>query len=248
DRYVDGRRISYWNPATQRIAGQNAIVDADRQDKYVQDNEVAVRFYRPLLSYEIALYAYRGFWKSPAGVDIETGNALFPDMNAYGASIRGTLGSALVNAEAGYYDSLEEHGGTDPFIPNSEVRFLTGYERELAKNLTAGMQYYLEWMMDYAEYKSSLLTPNDTARDEFRHVLTLRLTKMLMNQNLTLGLFTFYSPSDKDAYLRPSAAYRISDHWTASLSGNIFLGEDDHTFFGQFRHNNNFSLGLRYSF
>jgi len=248
DRYIDGRRISYWNPATQSIAGQNAVVDADRRDELFKDNEIAARFYRPLLGYEAALYAYHGFWKSPAGFDASTGNAFFPDMNAYGASIKGILGSALVKAEAGYYDSLKEHDGSDPLVPNSEVRFLTGYEREIAKNLTAGMQYYLEWMMDYADYRSSLPTPKETARDEFRHVLTLRLTKMMMNQNLTLGLFTFYSPSDNDAYLRPSAAYRISDHWTARLSGNIFLGEDRHTFFGQFRRNDNLSLGLRYSF
>jgi hypothetical protein len=248
DRYVDGRRISYWNPASQSIAGQNAVVDADRADQCFKDKEIAVRFYRPLLSYEAALYVYHGFWKSPAGFDPGTGNAYFPDMNAYGASVQGTLGNALVNAEAGYYDSLEEHSGSDPFVPNSEVRFLTGYEREVAQNLTAGVQYYLEWMMNYEDYKSSLLTPKDTARDEFRHLLTLRLTKMLMNQNLVLGLFTFYSPSDNDAYFRPDITYKLSDNWMLIANGNIFIGKEDHTFFGQFENNSNVNLGMRYSF
>ncbi len=45
------------------------------------------------------------------------------------------------------------------------------------------------------------------ARDHFRHLTTVRLTKLLMNQNLWLSLFTYYSPSDKDAHLRPNVNY-----------------------------------------
>ena len=247
DRYVDGRRLSYWNPATQSIVGQNAVVDADRRDDWFQDHELAVRFYRPLFSYEGALYAYHGFWKSPNGFDPSTGNAYFPRLNVYGGSVRGTLGDALVNAEAGYYDSREDRAGDHPFVPNSEVRFLTGYEREVVKNLTAGMQYYMEWMMDYDGYLGGVPSA-DTARDEVRHVLTLRLTKMLMNQNLMIGLFTFYSPSDNDAYFRPNVTYKLTDHWTVTANGNIFVGEDRHTFFGQFEDNSNVNLGVRYSF
>lgn len=248
DRYVDGRRLSYWNPMAQSVVGQNAIIDADRQDEWFQDHEIAVRYYRPVLSYEGALYAYHGFWKSPGGFNPSTGNAYFPHLNAYGGSVRGSLGSGLINAETGYYDSREDRSGDDPFVPNSEIRFLTGYEREVAKNLTAGMQYYIEWMMDYDDYKATLPTPADTARDEVRHVLTLRLTKRLMNQNLILGLFTFYSPSDNDAYLRPNVTYKLTDHWMVMANGNVFIGEEDHTFFGQFEKNSNVNLGVRYSF
>ena len=246
DRYVDGRRLSYWNPVTQSIMGQNAVMDADRQDQWFQDHEIAVRVYRPLLSYEAALYAYHGFWKSPVGMTA-AGKAYFPHLNAYGASVRGSLGDALINAEFGYYDSREDRSGTNPLIPNSEVRFLSGYEREIAKNLTAGMQYYAEWMMDYDEYQSALTFPS-TARDELRHVVTLRLTKMMMNQNLILGLFTFYSPIDNDVYLRPNMTYKLDDHWQLTAAGNLFIGENDHTFFGQFEDNSNANLSLRYSF
>ena len=69
-----------------------------------------------------------------------------------------------------------------------------------------------------------------------------------MNQNLTLSLFAFYSPSDHDAYLRPKIKYRIDDHWSAEAGGNIFVGENEHTFFGQFEKNTNLYIGVRYSF
>ena len=243
DRYIDGRRVSYWNPGLQSIAGQNAVIDAQRRDEWFKDDEISARFYRDVQGYEAALYAYHGFWKSPMGVN--AGGAYFPRMNAYGASAKGAFGSGLFNVEAGYYDSRESSNPAQ-VVPEDEFRFLTGYEREVAKNLTAGVQYYLEWMMDHDDYLAGM-NP-DTARDEARHVLSLRLTQMLMNQNLILSLFTFYSPSDNDAYFRPIITYKISDQWRVTANGNFFIGEKDHTFFGQFKYNNNVNLGIRYSF
>lgn len=245
DRYIDGQRISYWNG--MGVVGQNALIDANRQDRWFRDHELAVRFYRPILGYDLALYAYHGYWKSPMGMTAPAGNAFFPHLNAYGASVQGTLGEALINAEAGYYDSRQDRSGSNPLIPNSEARFLLGYERELAKNLTGGLQYYTEWMMDYDAYTASFPTPS-SARDELRHVVTVRLTKMMMNQNLILGLFAFYSPSDQDAYLRPNVTYKLSDHWKLTANANVFLGEENHTFFGQLEDNSNLNLSLRYSF
>ncbi len=245
DRYIDGRRVSYWNPMMQSIAGQNAVIDADRRDDWFKDDEISARFYRDIKGYEGALYAYHGFWESPMGAT--PAGAYFPEMNSYGASAKGTLGSGLFNIETGYYDSREDSSATQ-FVPNDEIRFLTGYEREVARNLTASVQYYVEWMMDHDDYLADPSVNPSTARDEARHVLTLRLTQMLMNQNLILSLFTFYSPSDNDAYFRPAATYKISDHWMVTANGNFFIGEDDHTFFGQFKYNSNLNLGIRYSF
>ena len=135
----------------------------------------------------------------------------------------------------------------DPLIKNSEFRFLMGYERELAKNFTAAFQYYLEHMIDYDNYKHALASGAKVA-DENRYVLTLRLTKLLLDQNLELSLFTYYSPSDNDAYLRPRIHYKINDSWSVEAGSNIFLGEDEYTFFGQFEKNTNIYAGIRYNF
>jgi hypothetical protein len=245
DRYIDGSRVSYWNPMMQSIAGQNAVIDAQQRDEWFSDYELSARFYRPVLSWEGALYGYSGFWKSPEGMNPD--GAYFPRLNVYGASAQGAIGSALANVEIGYYDSRERSSATQ-FVPNDQLRFLVGYDREVAKNLTAGLQYYFEWMQDYDDYLDDPRVNPDTARDELRNVLTLRLTQMLMNQNLMLGLFTFWSPTDNDAYFRPVATYKVNDHWMVTANGNIFVGEHDYTFFGQFRYNSNVNLGVRYSF
>ena len=84
--------------------------------------------------------------------------------------------------------------------------------------------------------------------EEYRQVMTLRMTKLLMSQNLALGLFVFYSPSDDDAYFRPNINYKIDDHWIVDLGGNFFVGSDKSSFFGQFEKNNNIYLSVRYGF
>lgn len=247
DRFIDGRRISYFNRSLGRLAGRDAIIRVDRPEDWFEDDEIAVRLYRNLRGYELAVYGYNGFWKSPAGQDPLTGLATFPDLSVYGASIRGTIGRGIGNIEFAFYDSNDDRKGNDPFIRNGELRLLVGYEQEVARDLTMGIQYYLEYMMDHEEYRRTLL-PGTPRVDEARHVFTLRLTKLLMNQNLTLSLFTFYSPSDSDAYLRPIANYKINDHWSAEIGGNVFIGKDDYTFFGQFKNNTNVYGGVRYSF
>jgi len=241
DRFIDGSRLSYFNGTLGGTAGRDAIVQADRP----HSDELAARLYRNLGGYELALYGYDGYWKSPAGQDPATMRATFPRLGVYGGSVRGKLGRGIGNIEAGWYDSKDDRDGSDPYVRNSEARVLTGYEQEIGPDLTAGLQYYVEHMLDYAEYKKSSAGP---PADENHHVVTLRLTKLLMNQNLRLSLFTFFSPSDSDAYLRPAADYKISDNWSVAAGGNFFLGESRRTFFGQFQDNSNVYAAMRYSF
>ncbi|HDS84805.1 MAG TPA: hypothetical protein ENN97_06385 [Phycisphaerales bacterium] len=247
DRYVRGERLSYWYAPENRRAGRDRRTPAERPDDWFRDDEIAVRLYRTISNYEVALYGYRGFWKSPAGQSPTTGRPIFPDLNAYGASVRGPLGSGIANAEIGYYESADDKSGKDPLINNSEMRYLVGYTQEIVADLNAGVQYYIEQMLDYSAYKRSHPT-GSKRRDRDRHVVTLRLTQLLWNQNLELSMFTYYSPSDNDAYLRPSIHYKATDHLALETGANVFVGKSPHTFFGQFEDNTNIYAAVRYSF
>ncbi len=247
DRYINGSRLSYYNPILGRIAGRDAIIQTDNRNSWFTDDELALRLSRNIAGYEAALYGYRGYWTSPAGMDPVNGKATFPRLGVYGGSIRGTAGPGIANLEFGYYDSEENRNGSNPMAKNNELRFLAGYEQELATDFTAGLQYYLEYMFQYDEYRE-VLAPGQHPRDEARHVITLRLTKLLMRQNLMLSFFGYYSPSDKDFYFRPNIHYKIDDNWAAEVGGNIFWGEDNWSFFGQFRRDTNVYTGIRYGF
>ncbi|MFC1840991.1 hypothetical protein ACFL1N_15555 [Thermodesulfobacteriota bacterium] len=248
DRFITGERLSYWNGF--RIAGSDNIVRPLKPDNWIDDDELAVRLSKNLKGNEFALYGYRGYWKSPGGLDPASFKHIFPKLNVYGFSIRGQVGKGIGNIESGYYDSSDESAGNNPFINNSQTRFLAGYEQDLprlASDLTVGIQYYMEHMMDYDEYLSTLPIGSNAA-DEDRHLFTLRITKLYLNQNLIFSLFTYYSPSDDDLYVRPNISYKISDNFKTELGVNLFSGEYPHTFFGQFHDNTSIFVAFRYSF
>lgn len=247
DRFISGERISYYNPTLGRRAGRDAVIEPGKPNKWFKDYEISLRISRDIAGYELAFYGYNGFWKSPAGMNPVRQKAIFPDLQVFGASIRGRLKMGLFNLETAYYNSRDDTGGDNPYIPNSEIRLLAGYEQELARDFSGALQYYLEHMTDYGGYRSSLPAGNHS-KDKNRHVLTLRLTKLILNQNLNLSLFSYYSPSDKDAYFRPNIKYKLSDSLMITAGGNIFIGSDDYTFFGQFEKNSNVYAGIRYSF
>ena len=248
DRYVTGRRLSYWNGST--IVGRNDILRVHRPSAWFHDDELAVRISKNIAGYESALYGYIGYWKSPAGLDPQTHKRLFPRLSVYGASLRGQAGDGIAHAELGYYDSRDDRSGRNPFVNNGQMRYLIGYEQDLpriANDLTVGLQYYVEQTLRFQRYRSTL-PPSTKPVKEFRKVLTVRITKLYFNQNLTCSFFAYISPSDSDFYLRPSAGYKINDHVLIELGGNIFSGHHRYTFFGQFRSNTNAYAAVRYSF
>jgi len=246
DRYISGERISYWNSNLGSRGGSNAVVHTDKPNRWFKDDEIAVRLYKNVNNYELALYGYHGYWKSPGGQNVSQTQAVFPDLNVYGASIRGAAGKGIGNAEFGYYESGEDESGANGLVNNSEIRFLVGYTQELGKDLTGGVQYYIEHMLDYGAYKDS--TPSGLNRDGDRHLVTGRVTKLLMNQNLRCSVFTYFSPSDKDVYLRPVVNYKASDNVAVEVGANIFFGDYPDTFFGQFEDDTNIYAAVRYSF
>ncbi|WP_203473303.1 hypothetical protein [Dissulfurispira thermophila] len=102
-------------------------------------------------------------------------------------------------------------------------------------------------MHDYSEYKKN--QPAGLPIDKRLYQLaTIRLTQLLMHQNLRLSFFSFYSPSDGDYMLNPEIKYNFSDHIWAAIGGNIFGGGERWSQFGQLVKNDNIYLQLRCEF
>jgi hypothetical protein len=214
--------------------------------------EFALRLYRRALGSDVSLYAYRGYWRQPSfrpdQLPLPTQlRGFYPQLATYGLSAQTNIGAALLGLEAGYYDSQDDRPGTDPTIPNSQFRFLVGYQRELASEFTLGVQYYTEIQKNYAAYKANL-PPEFPLQDRVRHLLTLRLTRFLKYQTWKLSLFTFYSPSDHDLLLIPEVWHAITDRLSLTAGANVFEGRRPTTFLGQFDRNDNVYVGLRFDF
>jgi hypothetical protein len=243
DRYITGEYVSHWNGS--ELAGRDNVTGAQVPDQWFKDEEIALRLYRNIHNYELALYGYRGFWKRPAGQS-GSGEHLFPELSVYGFSARGRVGRGIGNLEFAYYRSGQDRDGTNPMVNNSELRYLAGYNQDLARDFNTSLQYYVEQILHYDEYENSL--SHGPARDRFRHVITLQLTWLLMNQNLELSLASYLCPGDRDAYLRPRAEYKWTDDIIMEAGANIFTGREMHTFFGQFEDNTNVYTAVRFSF
>jgi hypothetical protein len=245
--YVNGERLSYYNPLAGNIVGRNMILDDSKPNRWFSDGEIAGRLSSRFNGVEVALYGYCGFWQEPEGMDAAPDTVTYPRLNVYGLSARSPMFGGIGSIEAGYYDSIQDDNGNNPAVRPSEYRFLAGFERELAHELTGGLQYYLERINRYDSYLHAL-PDGQHARDENRHMLTARLTKLLMNQNLTLSVFVYYSPSNNDGYLRPKVSYKLNDNWQLDGGFNLFWGEHDYTFWGRFQDNTNAYTAVRWNF
>ncbi|MEZ5476200.1 MAG: hypothetical protein R3E95_01475 [Thiolinea sp.] len=242
DRTADGTRLRLGSPAT----GLAAAPDRHLASELPKGAEVALRAHRTVGAFELAGYAYQGHWKITAGTDPVSGRGIYPELSVYGASLRGPVAGGIFSAEVGYYDSRQDSDGANPAVANSELRVLAGFEREIAPDTTLGVQYYAARMADYDAYVEAA-QPGAALQDQTRDLVTARLTKRLLNQNLTASALVFYSPTQEDHYLRLGLSYKPSDALTLGATLGHFGGARD-TPFGQLGNAGSVGLSLRYGF
>ncbi|MFQ6673759.1 MAG: hypothetical protein ACE5GH_03105 [Fidelibacterota bacterium] len=247
DRVPTSERFFLFDPFS-------AVPDRDEEQPETTygNTELALRLYRKMGDFDVSAYAYKGFWRTPSmrPNDFAAPNrvtAFYPHLSVYGLSAQGSALGGILSFETGYYHSKEDADGDDPAIPNSQMRFLVGYQRQLWEDFTLGVQYYGEVMEDYAVYQRSLPVGFPTQKG-YRDTMTLRLEQLLKYQAWKLSLFTFYSPAENDYLLQPQVSYKFSDNLSATLGANIFGGEKETTFLGQLDKNDNLYLSVRFDF
>jgi len=244
DNYLTGERYSFFSPQVGRNVAPR--FKALEPAQTFSNGEFAARLFGTIEGREFALYGYRGFFKQPNALTASL-QATFAPMTAIGASLRQPLGPGLFNAEVSWYDSRDDKAGSNPLIPNDQLRLLAGYEWEAKRNFTVGVQYYLEWTLDHDQLMAK--SPfRQFEPEERRQLLTNRLTWRAGMDKYTWALFSFYSPSDRDYYLRPQFTYRHNDQWSLTTGGNLFGGDQAKTFFNQLQDASNAYLRLRYSY
>ena len=246
DRFVTGERISFYDPILQDFRTSNNPIITKNKSDWFNDDELAMRVTKNIEGLETALYYYKGFWKSPSFFDIESELWEFSNLEVTGASIRTAFSGGIFNAEIGRYksDSLSKN---NPFSRNSELRFLLGFEKELLTELTASLQYYTEKKLNYSNYLNSL-PELVLAQPKRRRLVSLMMTKLMLQQNLTLSLVNIYSFTEKDGYIKLNASYKFSDRFKSDVGWNQFFGSGDESNFSGLKRNNNWYAGVSYTF
>lgn len=245
--YPDPKRFWMYDP-------MSGITNRTTQDPYgdMKKAETALRIYRDVAGFDTSLYYYRGFSRQPSALPdnpaVPTMLTIFyPELSVYGASAQGRALDGVLSLETGYYDSRQDQHGTDPMIPNSQTRYLIGYQRQLWEDFTLGLQYYGEYMQDYSAYVQNL--PFGFPQEKRLHEITsVRLTQFMIHQTLRLSFFAFYGLSGRDYLLNPEVKYNITDSVWIAIGGNIFGGDKPYSQFGQFAKNDNIYTQMRYEF
>lgn len=224
-------------------------VMTEKPNSDLDNLEYAGKLSRFISGWDASLYASRSYWRAPAyqSASAESGTLLyFPRLNIYGASLTGQVNNGVVNLEAGFYDSAEDSSGTDPFINNSQIRILAGYNRQVWVDATLGVQFYVEHMQDYSAYREAL--PVATApRAEWNKVATLRFTQFLMRQTLTANLFSYWGLSDSDRFLQATLRYAFTDNLWGEVGAHYFSGNQQ-GMFGALDRNDNIYFTLRFAY
>jgi len=218
----------------------------------LENTEVAVRAYRDLAGFDLSLYGYRGFFRQPAMQldDPAPPTRLtlwYPRLAVYGASLQGSALDGVVSLEGGYYDSRDDRAGNDPLIPNSQARFLLGYQRQFWEDFTVGLQYYGERMLDYGDYAATLPF-GMPAEKRLHHLVSVRLTQLLRHQTVKLSLFAFRGLSSADYLINPEVKYNLTDQLWLAVGANFFGGGEPWTQFGQLDRNDSIYFQTRYEF
>jgi hypothetical protein len=217
-----------------------------------KNTEVALRLYRDVAGFDTSLYFYRGYYRQPSVMPdnpmAPTMLTLFyPKLVAYGMSLQGRALDGVVSLEAGQYESREDRSGTNPMIPNSQTKFLAGYQRQLWEDFTLGLQYYGEYLQNYGAYEQNL-PPGFPKDKRFLQLATVRMMQFFMSQTVKLSFFAAYGLSDRDYMLNPEVKYNISDPIWLALGANVFGGKRPWTQFGQLAKDDNVYVQMRYEF
>nr|MBN2277979.1 hypothetical protein [candidate division Zixibacteria bacterium] len=248
NRIPTGERLSYYNPmAGEIVGGSDYYFEGRMPEAEFKNSEIAARFSRYIGTADLALYFYHGFYKNPTGIDMMAMEAFYPRLNVYGTSVRMPILGGIAWLESGYFDSRDDNSGDDPTVPNSQLSSLIGFERQLTSTLTANLQYQNKYMIDHDKYVNSLV-PGMIRVDEMYHLITARITQLLLMETVTISAFGFYSPSDEDFYGRFSVSYKYTDALTLAAGANIFDGTEDYTDFGAFKQNDNVYIKITYGY
>lgn len=274
DTIPNGCRFSVFEPNSQQLAAFPSQCDqrssAFSSDGTYDEGEVASRLKLQAGSYELALYFYDGFFKSPRGLQwvdatgTPTGNVtptpgsadvllvpFHPRLNVVGLSIEGQLGPGIVSLETERYDSKDDPDGANPFIENSSQKTLLGYRMDLSVNLAGGVQWFRDTMHDHDAYLTGRGSGQAVEpRNENRNTYTLRITLKFLQETLWINLFHYERPQDRDRFTKIDLSRRLSDSLVLTTGLNFFDGEagyEDREF-GMLRNDDNLFARMRFSF
>jgi hypothetical protein len=164
-------------------------------------------------------------------------------MSVIGADAQTTAGDFGLRGEVGYRKPHGDHQ-TEFHIPNPDLSYVFGIDKEFSGDLTVIVQYIGRYVFDFEELSPIAVTDilpvkvlHEKNRmiagqqDKVSHSLSCRAGWLLLHETMELELVGLYNITTEEYFLKPKMAYDIADALTFTL-GAILYGGPDNTLFG----------------
>jgi hypothetical protein len=178
--------------------------------------------------------------------DIHTGTlTVSPEherLHIAGGTMATVLWDAVVRAEIaahlGKYFSVSDLTVPGMVVDKTFLSYALAWERDLF-DITWLVQFLQEVILDYEDAITD---------DEVNTRITLRGSKLFINDTLEVALSAAYGLNDGEFLLRPSMTYDITDGLEIKGGIDLFEGGNEQSLIGQFDDRDRFYLELKYSF
>lgn len=239
-------------PGSDRFVVFDPGFSVVQPEKKLSNGEVAGRFHTTFGTTDIALYLFKGFWHQP-DKGVAGSNIIYPRLNSYGFTVQDTMFGGVLSLEAGFYHSIDDSSGTNPFIANSQYRYMVGYEREIVTDVTLGLQWYGEVMKNHAGYLAGAqpafqADSGPKPLPEHRKIVTVNLRALWMNQTLTTSLFFMGIGDAGGRMLNPDLHYAVTDSFSVNAGGHAFWGGHDTGMLGTMKDDDNVYMNVKWTF
>ncbi|MDQ6961068.1 MAG: hypothetical protein Q9M28_00860 [Mariprofundaceae bacterium] len=238
-------------PASNRYVVFGSNMPVQKPANRLGNGEVATRLHTAIGTTDVALYGFKGFWHQP-DKGMQAGNIIFPRLNNVGLTIQDSIWGGVLSFETGYYQSADDKDGKDPFIANSQYRYLVSYERDVMTDVTVALQAYGELMHNHQDYLKAAQAAFNAGfgpkpQSKHRKIGTLNIRALWMNQTLTTSLFAM-AVATGGRMVNPDVNYTINDNFSINAGGHIFWGGSDSWMLGMMKNNDNLYVNSKWSF
>jgi hypothetical protein len=156
----------------------------------------------------------------------------------FSTTIAGYMG---VRGEAAYREPVNQDYKKEPNIPNPDIQYVLGLDKEIIRDVTFLVQYIGRYVTDFDEQKNQGNTFNPVKilkyklsrknrmifgqQNKISHAASLRIDWMLLNDTLTLELNLFRNFTTEEIFIRPAAGYDIYDALSLYIGAEYYNGK-----------------------
>ena len=228
--------------------------EPDYPDTRLKNSAFALRLNMELSSIDGSISYFNGHNPMP-GIMAEVPEVLIPNvalnvfhksnrMHIFGADFSTVVaGSWGLRGEVAYRRPHQEYKKFI-HIPNPDLQYVVGLDKELMKNFSLIVQYIGRYVFDFEELEMPINPAEipiyeialknrliNFQQYKLSHSLSCRAAWELMNELLSIEVFGLVNFTSEEILFRPKLTYDIADALTFAFGAELYSGPDD-TLFG----------------